>query len=81
MALSPGELSAIITPTLLVHGREDQVVPLENSLRLAALLPDADLVIYGRCGHWTQIERAADFQRDAGGFLSAPSRLSRRFSC
>ncbi len=74
MALSPAELRSITTPALLVHGREDQVVPVDNSLRLAALLPAADLKVYGRCGHWTQIERAADFQRDVGAFLSAPGR-------
>jgi len=71
MALTEDELRAIRVPTLLVHGAEDQVVPLEGtSLRLVRLLPDADLVVYGRCGHWTQIERAADFQRDVAAFLS-----------
>ena len=70
MALSPDQLRAIAVPTLLVHGREDLVVPVETSLSLVHLLPDADLKIYGRCGHWTQIERAADFQHDVAEFLS-----------
>jgi 2-hydroxymuconate-semialdehyde hydrolase len=73
MALTPDQLRAITAPTLLVHGSEDRVVPLEmTSLRLVRLLPDCDLKVYGRCGHWTQIERAADFQRDVGEFLSRP---------
>ena len=74
MALTADQLRAITTPTLLVHGAEDQVVPLDTSLRLVRLLPDADLRVYGRCGHWTQIERAADFQHDVSEFLSAPDR-------
>jgi 2-hydroxymuconate-semialdehyde hydrolase len=85
MALPPAQLRAITIPALLVHGAEDQVVPLENSLRLVHLLPAADLKVYGRCGHWTQIERAADFQHDVGEFLSAPDRaqplLPRRTTC
>jgi pimeloyl-ACP methyl ester carboxylesterase len=25
------------------------------------LLPDADLHVFGKCGHWTMIERCHDF--------------------
>lgn len=72
MALSEDELAQIRTPTLLVHGRDDQIIPLEaTSLRLLQLLPHADLVIFSRCGHWTQIERAQDFQRQVDGFFAA----------
>ena len=72
MALSEDELAQIRTPTLLVHGRDDQIIPLEaTSLRLLRLLPTADLVVFSRCGHWTQIERAQDFQRQVDGFFAA----------
>jgi pimeloyl-ACP methyl ester carboxylesterase len=27
------------------------------------MIPGADLVVFSRCGHWTQIERTADFNR------------------
>ena len=47
--------------TLLVHGREDKVVPVENSLRLIHLLPNSELHIFGGCGHWTQIEKSQEF--------------------
>ena len=46
---------------LLVHGREDKVVPVENSLRLIHLIPNAELHIFGGCGHWTQIEKSQEF--------------------
>lgn len=72
MALTEAELASIQTPTLLVHGRDDQIIPLAaTSQRLQHILPTADLVVFGRCGHWTQIERAADFQRHVAGFFSS----------
>jgi pimeloyl-ACP methyl ester carboxylesterase len=48
---------------LVVHGREDRVIPVSNSHRLSEMIPGADLVVFSRCGHWTQIERTADFNR------------------
>jgi 2-hydroxymuconate-semialdehyde hydrolase len=63
MALTDAELAAITVPALLIHGAEDKVVPLQTSLHLVGVLPRADLVVFGRCGHWTQIERSADFSR------------------
>jgi len=71
MALSDEELRAMQTPILLIHGVKDEVVPVDStSMRMVQLLPNADLVVFGRCGHWTQIERADDFQRHVGEFLN-----------
>jgi pimeloyl-ACP methyl ester carboxylesterase len=36
---------------------------------MLGLLPDADLHVFARCGHWTQIERAAEFNDLVAGFL------------
>ncbi|MCL1790437.1 MAG: alpha/beta fold hydrolase [Peptococcaceae bacterium] len=47
--------------TLIIHGREDRVIPLENSYQLLQLIDKAQLHVFGRCGHWTQIERTAEF--------------------
>ena len=47
--------------TLIVHGRDDRVIPLDNALRLLALIERAQLHVFGRCGHWTQIEHARRF--------------------
>lgn len=47
--------------TLIVHGREDRVIPMENSLTLLRLIDNAELHVFGKCGHWTQIERTAAF--------------------
>jgi 2-hydroxy-6-oxo-octa-2,4-dienoate hydrolase len=56
--------------TLILHGREDQVIPVATSLRLIQLIDRADLHVFGRCGHWVQIERVADFTRLVRDFLS-----------
>ncbi len=47
--------------TLIIHGREDRVIPFEVSLRLFQLIDRAQLHGFGRCGHWTQIEHAQRF--------------------
>ncbi|MDO9599174.1 MAG: alpha/beta fold hydrolase [Azoarcus sp.] len=70
LASDEGLLRAIPHETLLVHGREDRVIPLESSIRLASLISCAQLHVFGRCGHWTQIEQAARFVRLVGDFLA-----------
>jgi len=45
------DLPRIRVPALVVHGDEDQVVPVENGRRLAAKLPNARLLILPRTGH------------------------------
>jgi pimeloyl-ACP methyl ester carboxylesterase len=65
------QLRALPHKTLVVHGREDKVIPLETSLTLAQLIDNADLHVFSHCGHWSQIERSAEFNRIVGDFLSA----------
>ena len=69
MALPEDELRALPHRTLLVHGREDRVIPLTNSYRLLQLLDNADLAVFSHCGHWSMIERTADFNRLVRDFL------------
>lgn len=44
-------LSRIRTPTLIVHGAEDPLIPVDNGRMLADLIPAARLVIVPGCGH------------------------------
>jgi 2-hydroxymuconate-semialdehyde hydrolase len=55
---------------LIVHGREDKVIPLASSYKLFELIPKSQLHVFGRCGHWTQIEHAARFNRMISDFFS-----------
>jgi 2-hydroxymuconate-semialdehyde hydrolase len=54
----------------MVHGRDDQVVPWQrSSLPLLDLLPDVRLHVIAGCGHWTMIEKTADFLAVVEPFL------------
>jgi pimeloyl-ACP methyl ester carboxylesterase len=70
MQTSDEEIRALPHKTLIVHGREDQVIPVDNSLRLMRLVENGDLHVFSHCGHWVQIERSTDFNRLVGDFLA-----------
>jgi len=57
-------------PTLLVHGRDDHIVPMETSLHLLKHLPRAQLHVYGQCSHWIQVEYAKSFNQLLAQFFS-----------
>lgn len=69
MAANEDQIPNITQPTLIIHGREDQVIPLETSLKIFSLIKDAQLHVFGRCGHWTQIEHTEEFSRLVDEFL------------
>jgi pimeloyl-ACP methyl ester carboxylesterase len=69
LAITEEQVRAVTRPTLLVHGREDRIVPLEVAWTMLGLLPDADLHVFSRCGHWTQIERAREFNEVVAQYL------------
>ena len=70
LATAPEALQALPHEVLILHGREDRVIPLEASMNLLRLIPRAQLHVFGRCGHWTQIEHAARFSRLVLDFLA-----------
>ncbi|TSD56650.1 alpha/beta fold hydrolase [Variovorax sp. KBS0712] len=75
MASPEAAIRALPHETLLIHGREDQVIPLATSLTLSQWIPRSQLHVFGRCGHWTQIEHSARFARLVGDFLNEADRL------
>jgi pimeloyl-ACP methyl ester carboxylesterase len=56
-----GELASITQPALLVHGREDMLVPLSMSAWLSDQIPGARLEVFEDTGHLPMIERPARF--------------------
>jgi len=54
---------------LLIWGREDRVNPVDGALVALKLIRRAQLHVFGGCGHWVQLERAAEFNRLAVSFL------------
>jgi 2-hydroxymuconate-semialdehyde hydrolase len=55
---------------LVIHGREDNLIPLSSSLRLHSLIEHSELHVFGECGHWTQIEKKDAFNALVMDFLS-----------
>lgn len=68
-SLDPERLKKLTIPVLLVHGREDKVIPSSRSVELHQLIPNADLLMLANCGHWSQVERAADFNSSVLNFI------------
>lgn len=71
LAQDSADIRGIGHPTLIVHGREDRIIPVQNALDLFALIDNAQLHVFGRCGHWTQIEHTAAFNELVIDFLGA----------
>jgi pimeloyl-ACP methyl ester carboxylesterase len=63
------ELRQLTHRALILHGRDDQVIPVETSIKLMRLLDRGDVVVFSRCGHWVQIERNKDFNRIVTDFF------------
>ncbi|XHF33666.1 alpha/beta hydrolase [Pseudomonas chlororaphis] len=64
-------LGRLRTPTLVVNGDNDIMVPSVNSFELARLIPNAQLVIYEDAGHGGIFQHHADFVAKAQAFLDA----------
>jgi 2-hydroxymuconate-semialdehyde hydrolase len=64
------KISAVPHETLIVHGREDQIIPVSSSYKLHSLMQHSQLHVFGCCGHWTQIEHAARFNQMLIQFFS-----------
>ena len=57
-------------PTLIIWGAEDRVLPLDMAFIYLKRIPNADLHVFSKCGHWAQWERAEEFNELVGNFLS-----------
>ncbi len=59
-------LPSLRTPTLVIHGTEDRMLPISNGRMIAGLVPDAQLEVYDGVGHlffWEQPQRTAELVR------------------
>jgi 2-hydroxymuconate-semialdehyde hydrolase len=63
MASDENDIAKIDHDVLIIHGRDDKVIPLENSYRLNKLIEKSQLHVFGQCGHWSQIEHNARFNQ------------------
>jgi 2-hydroxymuconate-semialdehyde hydrolase len=77
VSFTPESLARIMQRVLIIHGRDDTAVSNDNSLYFAAHIPNADLHIIARCGHWTQIEHPKRFCALLDLFVSEQFRETR----
>lgn len=66
---SSAQYRRLRTPTLLLWGREDVVTPTSVGERLLRQLPNAQLRVYPKCGHFPMFE-AAESTQDIAAFLA-----------
>lgn len=70
LATPEDKLRALPHQALLIHGREDRILPLSSSLKLHSLINRSELHVFGQCGHWTQIEKKDRFAQLVDNFFS-----------
>lgn len=63
------DLHRISAPTLVIHGRYDRMVPLEQALTIMSYLQDSRLVVLNRCGNWSPFEKPAEYSAYVLAFL------------
>lgn len=63
-------LSLIKAPTLLVWGTEDTATPLSDARKMESLIPDAGLVAFDGCGHYSFLDNPVGFKAVLKSFLS-----------
>jgi pimeloyl-ACP methyl ester carboxylesterase len=70
-----GRLGQIKVPALVIWGMEDNTVPLRDASVVDDEMPDADLRVLTRAGHWPQFEKPDLTERYVRAFLSTPIKL------
>jgi pimeloyl-ACP methyl ester carboxylesterase len=63
-------LGSIRAPTLVVWGREDEMIPLAAGEKLRDGIAGARLVVFDHCGHLPHVEKPAEFTRAVLEFLA-----------
>ena len=63
-------LAKLEIPVLLIHGVQDVVIPVSRTWDLLNTIPTADAHIFNQCGHWSQVEKAAEFNEVIGAYLN-----------
>jgi pimeloyl-ACP methyl ester carboxylesterase len=62
-------LGTIRTPTLVIWGRQDRILPSSQAFDAAARIPGARLHVFEHCGHMPNVEYPEEFNRLVLEFL------------
>ncbi len=64
-------LSLITAPTLLIWGENDTATPLKDAKKMEKLIPDAGLVSFPGCGHYSFLDNPGQFKAVLKSFLNS----------
>jgi pimeloyl-ACP methyl ester carboxylesterase len=70
--LPPRTLSSIEVPTLIVWGRNDEVLPFEDAIRFSSQIPSSRVASVSRSGHLPHVERPGAVAFLINLFLESP---------
>lgn len=70
MPLDFERLAKLDIPVLLIHGMQDHVIPVSRTWELLNTIPHADAHVFSQCGHWSQVERADEFNEVVSSYIS-----------
>jgi pimeloyl-ACP methyl ester carboxylesterase len=62
-------MASMQQPTLVVWGRQDRLLPVDQARILEARLPSSRQIIFDACGHAPMMEKAAEFNNAVLAFV------------
>lgn len=65
-----GYMGRIQCPALLTWGRDDRVSQMDRAILPMQIIPDCQVHIFPRCGHWVMIEAKEEFEAATMAFLA-----------
>ncbi|MHB1947197.1 MAG: alpha/beta fold hydrolase [Gammaproteobacteria bacterium] len=63
-------LKNITAETLIISGKQDQIIPYQDSIFLFENIPNANLVLLDKCGHLSTLEKGNIVEAYVTGFLA-----------
>ncbi|MDA0260682.1 MAG: alpha/beta hydrolase [Proteobacteria bacterium] len=63
------EFPKVLAPTLVVWGMDDRFGALDIGLLMTRAFHNAEMHIFSKCGHWAQVEHAAEFNQLVSAFF------------
>lgn len=71
------QLGTVRAPTLIVHGRQDGLVPVSCAREAHERMPGSQLIVFEDCGHWPPREHPKEFNRVVSRFIGGAGRARR----
>ena len=64
------QLDRIQTPTLIIWGKQDSIIPVAHAYHAAQKIPNSSSHVFEQCGHWAQVEYPEKFNHLVSEFLA-----------